>query len=135
VKRIADSGLIIAALDRRDPYHHWAAHAFRHASPFFTCDAVLAEAAAVTEAPLLVLQLVARGDVILDPAFVLAAELAHVLALATKYVDRPMDLADACLVRMSELTRQCKIWTLDRSDFAVYRRHGRQAVPCEFPPL
>ena len=45
-----------------------------------------------------------------------------------------MDLADACLVRMSELTERCKIWTVDRDDFAAYRRHGRQTVPCEFPP-
>ena len=45
-----------------------------------------------------------------------------------------MDLADACLVRMTELTRRCKIWTVDRADFSAYRRHGRQIVPCEFPP-
>jgi predicted nucleic acid-binding protein len=95
---------------------------------------VLAEAAAITEAPVRILQLVARGDLILDPAFVLAEELPRILALATKYSDLPMDLADACLVRMTELTAGCKVWTVDRADFAAYRRHGRQPVPCEFPP-
>jgi hypothetical protein len=56
------------------------------------------------------------------------------MALAAKYADSPMDLADACIVRMSELHRHCKVWTVDRADFLAYRRHGRQPVPCEFPP-
>src|SRR5438552_2186534 len=63
-----------------------------------------------------------------------ARELPHLLELCIKYADREMDLADACLVRMTELTRRCKIWTVDRADFSAYRRHGRQIVPCEFPP-
>jgi hypothetical protein len=45
-----------------------------------------------------------------------------------------LDLADACVVRMTELTPRCKVWTVDREDFTSYRRHGRQSVPCEFPP-
>lgn len=79
-----------------------------------------------------VLKLVARGDLLRE--FDLAGELARVLALVAKHADRPMDLADACVVRMSELLPASKVWTVDRGDFAVYRRHGRQAVPCEFPP-
>lgn len=133
MKRIADAGLVIAALDPHDSHHDWAADAFRRHAPFHTCDAVLAEAAAVTEAPAKVLTFVIRGDLILDPDFVLREQLPRVLALVTKHADRPMDLADACLVRMAELTERCKIWTVDRADFAAYRRHGRQPVPCEFP--
>jgi hypothetical protein len=53
--------------------------------------------------------------------------------LATKYADRPMDLADACIVRMTELTSKCRVWTVDRSDFSTYRRHGKKVIPCEFP--
>jgi len=45
-----------------------------------------------------------------------------------------MDLADACLVRMAELAPRCRIWTIDRADFSTYRRRGRLAIPCEFPP-
>ena len=135
MKRIADAGLIIAALDRLDRHSKWAAEAFRQHAPFHTCDAVLAEAAAVTGAPGKVLQLVARGDLVLDLGFVLADELPRILALVTKYADRPMDLADACLVRMTELAERCKVWTVDREDFSTYRRHGRQSVPCEFPPV
>jgi predicted nucleic acid-binding protein len=133
VKRIADTGLIVALLARNDSFHSWAAEMFRRHAPFHVCDAVLAEAASFFPDPVAVLKLVSRGDLILDPAFALANELPHVLALAARYSDLPMDLADACLLRMTELTTRCKVWTVDRGDFSTYRRHGRQMVPCEFP--
>lgn len=44
----------------------------------------------------------------------------------------PMSLADACLVRMSELSSQAFVVTID-SDFTIYRRHGRQVVPLLAP--
>lgn len=134
MKEIADAGLIIAALDPLDGHHRWAANSFRRNAPFHTCDVVLAEASAVTKAPAAVLQFVARGDLILDPDFALAAELPRIFALIEKYADHSMDLADACLVRMSELTARCRIWTVDYADFTTYRRNGRQSIPCEFPP-
>jgi hypothetical protein len=43
-----------------------------------------------------------------------------------------MSLADACLVRMSELHDNARIFTLD-SGFKLYRRHSRQAIPLIFP--
>ena len=132
MRPIADTGVIVALLALDDPAHAWAADAFQRYSPFYTCDAVLAEACSFFPDPRAVLKLVSRGDLILD--FDLAAELPRVLALVTKYADQPMDLADACVVRMTELYDRCKVWTVDRSDFLAYRRHGRQGVPCEFPP-
>ena len=78
------------------------------------------------------LQLVVRGD--LSVEFDLAAEATAVSDLLHRYRDRRMDLADACLVRMTERQSRCKVWTVDRDDFQVYRRHRRQPVPCEFPP-
>ncbi len=134
MKHLADTGLIVALLTRNDPHHAWAARAFRAHAPFHVCEAVLVEAGSFFPDPLLVLRLVQRGDLRLDPAFSLAAELEPVLALCAKYADQPMDLADACLVRMTELTVRCKVWTVDRADFTTYRRHTRQAIPCEFPP-
>jgi predicted nucleic acid-binding protein len=56
------------------------------------------------------------------------------LRLLKKYADRQMDLADACIVRMSELTRDCRVITLDRNDFEVYRRNGRDVIPLIVPP-
>jgi predicted nucleic acid-binding protein len=132
LKKIADTGLLKALLDTDDWSHEWGIEQFQEHTPFYTCDAVLVELAFVTGNPILGLKLLDRGDLILD--FNLAAETKSVLDLLHKYRDRKMELADACLVRMSELNSQCKIWTVDRDDFSVYRRHGRQIVPCEFPP-
>jgi predicted nucleic acid-binding protein len=134
MKEIADTGLIVALLFRNDPCHRWAVEGFRDHAPFFTCDAVLAEAASFCPDPVAVLKLVTRGDLIVDPDFSLAVEASHLAVLASKYADRPMDLADACLVRMSELHSKCRIWTVDRSDFSTYRRMGKRTIPCEFPP-
>lgn len=131
---IADTGLIVAFLTRNDRFHRWAVSEFRRHRPFHACDAVICEACSFFPDPRFVLSLLARGDLILDSSFVLAHELPRVLDLVTKYADLPMDLADACLVRMTELHTRCKVWTVDREDFTTYRRHGRDAVPCEFPP-
>jgi predicted nucleic acid-binding protein len=46
--------------------------------------------------------------------------------------DVPMDFADACLVRLSEIHAKSLVWTTD-SDFNIYRRHGRQVVPVMAP--
>lgn len=92
------------------------------------------ETAWVLGSPRGVLALLVNGDLVLDPDFDFATELPRLLELCAKYADREIDLADACLLRMTELTARCKIWTVDRADFTVYRRHGRQPVPCEFPP-
>jgi predicted nucleic acid-binding protein len=53
--------------------------------------------------------------------------------LMKKYADHPMDFADACLVYMSEQTKDCRIVTIDRADFTVYRRHGRESIPLLLP--
>ena len=66
-------------------------------------------------------------------AFDLSDETAGVLSLLKKYRDRDMDLADACIVRMTEIMHDCRVITLDRSDFAVYRRNGRGIIPLIVP--
>ena len=73
----------------------------------------------------------ARGIVAID--FRLASELGPVRKLMAKYATVPMSLADACLVRMTELDMRSTVLTLDE-DFRVYRRHGRQVVPAVLPP-
>jgi len=114
-----------------DEHHAWAHEQFRRHAPFQTCESVLNELAYLVEDSRLGMKLVARGDLAL--AFNLAEHVEPVLALLEKYADRPMDLADACIVRMTELTEACKVWTVDREDFRIYRRNGRQTIPCEFP--
>lgn len=133
MKEIADTGIIVAFLTRSDRYHPWALAAFRAHTPFYTCDAVLAEAGSFFPDPVALLRLVSNGDLIVDPDFILAHEMPRLLSLVTKYCDRPMDLADACIVRMAEITPRCRVWTVDRDDFSTYRRNARHAIPCEFP--
>ena len=57
---------------------------------------------------------------------------ADVLNLLHKYADQRMSVADACLVRMSELNDNCQVFTTDR-DFLVYRRKGRSVIPLLAP--
>jgi predicted nucleic acid-binding protein len=52
--------------------------------------------------------------------------------LMRAYSDLPMSFADACLVRMSEVRDDSRVFTVD-SDFRVYQRHGTQAIPVLMP--
>ena len=131
MQRIADTGLLKALLDKSDEHHTWGHEQFRAHAPFHTCEAVLDELAYLVGDPRLGMKLVARGDLVLG--FSLADHVEAVLGLLDKYADRPMDLADACIVRMTEVVDACKVWTVDRNDFRAYRRNGRQVIPCEFP--
>jgi hypothetical protein len=49
-----------------------------------------------------------------------------------RYANVGASLADACLVRMSELYSDCQVLTLDR-DFLIYRRDGRRVIPLIAP--
>jgi predicted nucleic acid-binding protein len=132
LKKIADSGLLIAALDGRDQYHGWAWQVLEgEPPPWLVCEAVLAEVAASIGTPEPILEMLRRGD--LEIAFELSENAAEALSLARKYRDQGMDLADACVVRMSELLEDSVVYTVDRRDFLLYRRRGRHAIRCEFP--
>jgi uncharacterized protein len=133
VRNLADSGLFIALLDAGDSFHAWASDVIDTIEPpFFTCEAVCAETAAVLGTADPVLLMIERGDIIVD--FDLQSETSAVRKLIRRYAEQPMDLADACLVRMTELFQDSRIFTIDRKDFRVYRREGRRPVPCIFPP-
>jgi predicted nucleic acid-binding protein len=98
--------------------------------PLLTCEAVLAEAFFLLLrggiAPDGLLNLIRRGLVV--PGFSLAAEIEAVQVLMKTYRDLPMSLADACLVRMSEIYKSSKVLTLD-SGFVVYRKFRRNLIP------
>jgi uncharacterized protein len=132
---IVDTGPLVAAFRRpedKDPFTPWAAPLIRSLPyPLFTCDAVLTEAAHFLRSPAKLLEAVRRG--LLVSQFDTQAAAPRLAELVRKYADRPMDFADACLVYMSEQTRECRIVTIDHADFAVYRRHGREAIPLLVP--
>ena len=133
MRNILDAGPLIAALNARDEHHRWACDAMAHLGPpFYTCPEALAEAAALTGQPAAIVEMIQAKEIILN--FDLSEQTAGVLSLLQKYRDRDMDLADACIVRMSELMRDSRVVTTDRADFAVYRRNGRELIPVIVPP-
>jgi uncharacterized protein len=133
MKGIADTGLLVAFLNRNDAYHDWAVGvAGRVTEPLLTCEAVLAEAAFHLQSVSLVLALVSEG--LIAVAFDCNDHLPQLAALAKRYADRHPDLADLCLVRMSEIHPRHSVITVDREDFRVYRRNKREAIPLICPP-
>ena len=132
---IVDTGPLVAMLVKTDHHHAWAVERLRELPPpFLTCEPVLAEVAHLVRrvrhglerfVDLLMSDLL-RVD--LD----LMGERAAVGRLLRKYADRPMSLADACLVRLAELNDRAAVLTID-GDFAVYRMHGRRVIPLISP--
>jgi hypothetical protein len=73
-------------------------------------------------------------DGLVTLAFDCRDHLPHLAALSKRYADRHPDLADLCLIRMSELYPRHSVITVDRDDFRVYRRNKREAIPLIVPP-
>lgn len=133
MKGIADTGFLVAFANRNDAHHEWAVQvAERLSEPLLTCEAVLAEAAFHLQDTALVLSMLREGLVAL--AFDCRDHLPQIAALAERYADRRPDLADLCLIRMSELNPRHSVVTVDRADFRVYRRNKREAIPLVSPP-
>ncbi|HJT76894.1 MAG TPA: PIN domain-containing protein [Gemmataceae bacterium] len=133
---VVDTGPLIALLELRDQHHAWVQSQFAEiVPPLLTCEAVLTEACYLARRTRgraqATLELFERGVVRL--AFDLGANFAPVSSLIRRYANVPMSLADACLVRMSELVAGGVVFTLD-CDFRIYRRHGRQKIPLVIPP-
>jgi uncharacterized protein len=133
VKGIADTGFLVAFANRGDQHHDWAVRLAGGVSePLLTCEAVLAETAFHLQSVELVLAMLRTG--LATVAFDLRQQLPHLEALARRYSDRRPDLADLCLIRMSELHPRHSVVTVDRKDFRVYRRNKRETIPLVCPP-
>lgn len=132
---LIDTGPLVAYLNRADRYQEWARSRLAELSPpLLTCEAVLAETCFILAkypgGQAAVLELLTRGAVRID--FDLQRELEPVSRLIARYANVPISLADASLVRMSEIHSDSAVLTLD-SDFRIYRRHGRQVIPLITP--
>ena len=132
---IVDTGPLVAFLDRAEQHHSWVVERIEALdTPLLVCEPVLAET----------MHLLARFPRAQDALFGLLENGAlrvafsideHVYALRKlhqKYRDRPMSLADACIVRMAEIYERHAILTLD-ADFSVYRKHGRISLALIHP--
>jgi predicted nucleic acid-binding protein len=132
---LVDTGPLVALLNRRDRYNAWISEVLNTIEPpVFTCDAVLSEACFLLQrvegGADAILSLVAKGIVTSD--FRVMTEVKALRTLMERFANVPMSLADACLVRMTELKADSVVVTLDR-DFTIYRRNRRQAVPTISP--
>ena len=133
MKGIADTGFLVAFANRNDQHHEWALGvAERVDTPLLTCEAVLAETAYHLQDAAFVLAMLSEG--LIELAFDSRESLLQLETLARKYADRNPDLADLCLVRMSELHPHHTVVTVDRADFKVYRRNKRESIPLLGPP-
>jgi predicted nucleic acid-binding protein len=129
IRALADTGALLAYLDRSDRWHERCREALPALRlPLVTTTAVLTElfhlvgdngrevdaawgfvsSGAVTLAPI--------GD----------GDLPSIEALMRRYRDRPMDLADATLVRVAERESLFTVFTIDHDDFETYRTGGRR---------
>lgn len=133
---LVDTGPLVSALARRESrFQRWAQDQFRRLpAPLVTCEAVLTEASHLLGTATPLLEAIERGLVVCR--FDLQTEAVAVNRLCTKYSDQPMDLADACLVRLYETARDgaATILTVDRRDFSVYRTSKGKRLQCLFPP-
>jgi len=132
---IVDTGPIVALLSESDRWHAWAKEQFAALrAPLRTCEAVLAESSYLLGGGGRTIDglfgLLERSVLVVE--FRLATEHRALRALMRRYADAPMSLADACLVRMSELADDASVLTLD-GGFRIYRRLGRQTIPLIAP--
>ncbi len=132
---IADTGPIIGLVRKDDQWSAWSSEEAKSISaPYLTCETVIAEASFLLQnlpsGRDKLYELIELG--VLHVEFSLTDEISHVRHLMQKYADLPMSLADACLVRMSELYDDAAIFTVD-SDFLIYRKNGRKKIPLISP--
>lgn len=132
---LLDTGPLVSFLASGLRHHAWAVEQWKRLRPpLLTCEPVLTEAAFLlkregrdTDS---LFALLDRG--VIRIALAVQEEQADLRALMRRYRNRPMSLADACLVRLSEMHPAGEVFTLD-SDFRNYRRHGNRVIPVRMP--
>lgn len=134
---ILDTGPLVAALSTKDHYHSWAYQQFKeNPFPFITCESVITEAVFFLQQESKKIKglhnLLTSGAI--EITFSFQSEKDSIFRLMEKYENRnrPMDFADACLVRMAEKHSNGRILTID-SDFIVYRKHRNQPLDVIMP--
>ncbi len=125
---LVDAGPLVALVDADDQHHAKCVAALRALrEPLATVWPPLTEAmyllADLPKAQEAIWEMVERGALQLLPLH--AADVSRIRELMRKYADRPMDMADASLLRVAEREGIRRIFTLDRKDFSVYRLHNR----------
>ena len=121
---LLDTGPIVALLSANDTQHDRAQRLFAAcAPPFRCCESVVAEACFLMKkvhpgGPVEVIALGRKG--VYEISISLPENLVQIEALLKKYTNRPISLADACLIRCAEIHWEARIFTFD-SAFHIYR--------------
>ncbi|MEH2240490.1 type II toxin-antitoxin system VapC family toxin [Nostoc sp.] len=129
-KVLLDTGPLVAFINNRENSHDWAVNEWKKIEPpFLTCEVVINEACFLLRdfygGQDTVMSLLDTG--LIQIPFNLSDEIRTVRELLKRYENVPMSLADACLVRMSELISGSCLLTLD-SDFRVYRKNKNEMI-------
>ena len=122
----------MAIANRRDQYHDWAVNLLaKLQTPLLTSEAVLSETAFHLQSSRTALLMVESGlvRIAINPE----REWPELLRLAEQFDDQRPDLADLCVIRLSEIYPIHKVLTVDGSDFRVYRRNSREPIPVVCP--
>jgi uncharacterized protein len=136
MKYLLDTGPLVALLNKRESpvLRAWVLATLPGLPwPLFTCEPVLTEAAHFLGTGRPILEMVEAGELVVEMN--VTSQAADLLRILDQYRDRRISLADACLVRMAELFRQSTVVTIDRRDFTLYRRFGRDVIPFLAPPI
>lgn len=132
---IVDTGPLVAFINRREQLHKWVIVELATINqPLLTCEAVITEACFLLRnvygGEEALISLLETGKIQIP--FHLDEETAAVRELLVRYQSVPMSLADACLVRMAELSAESAVFTLD-SDFRIYRKNKNQLLAVIMP--
>ena len=132
---LLDTGPLVSFLAPGLKRHAWAVEQWKMLQPpLLTCEAVLTEAAFLLKRERkgsdAIFALLERG--VIEVRIGVQEQQNDLRSLLHRYRDRPMSLADACLVRLSELNPDSKVFTLD-SDFRIYRKFGNKVIPVLMP--
>ena len=134
---LVDAGPLFAFLEPQDIHHGQAVEIVRGLPlPLLTVESALSELTFLLRRRGRdmnhALRLVSEGMLVVAPMF--PEEGARIHELMQRYANVPMSLADACLVRLSELFPEAPLFTFDR-DFLIYRRHRAEPIPLVTLPL
>jgi len=129
VRALADTGALLAYLDRSDRWHERCRAAFGELRlPLVTSTAVLTELFHLVgdsrRESEVAWEFVRSG--VLSVAPLSDRDLPDLVALMRRYHDRSMDFADATLVHIAERETLSTIFTVDHDDFETYRIGGRK---------
>ncbi|MGB6941031.1 MAG: PIN domain-containing protein [Bryobacteraceae bacterium] len=132
---LLDTGPLVSFLADGSVHHTWTVEQWKQLRPpMLTCEPVLTEAAFLLKREGrdtdVLFALLERG--IIRVGLSVKDQQADLRALMRRYRNRPMSLADACLVRLSEIHGGAEVLTLD-GEFRIYRRHGNKVIPVRMP--